>query len=88
MPFCARCFGASIGHVGAFILFLAGKLPSLQLCLIFVAAMGIDWSLQKWFGIASNNNRRLVTGILGGIGVGAIMWMVVAYGYHLVKGAV
>jgi len=83
MPFCARCLGASIGHMGAFLLFATRNLPTLAISLIFIAAMGVDWSLQKWFGMMSNNNRRLVTGILGGMGVGAIIWKTLSFGFHL-----
>jgi uncharacterized membrane protein len=85
MPFCARCLGASIGHIGAFLLFLTGNLPTLSISLIFIATMGFDWSLQKMFGIMSNNNRRLVTGVLGGMGVGAVIWSTLSYGFHLIK---
>ena len=86
MPFCARCLGASMGHVGAFILFLFGSLPTISVSLIFVAAMGVDWSLQKCCRVMSNNNRRLVTGILGGMGLGALIWTGLEYGYHLITG--
>lgn len=85
MPFCARCLGASIGHVGAFVLFLTGSLPSMPVSIIFVGAMGVDWSLQKWAGIMSNNNRRLVTGVLGGLGLGAIIWSGLNTGFHFAK---
>ncbi|MCL4475839.1 MAG: DUF2085 domain-containing protein [Nitrospirae bacterium] len=33
----------------------------------------------------SNNNRRLVTGILGGMGVGAIAWPTLTYGYYVIR---
>lgn len=85
MPFCARCLGASIGHIGAFFLFLIGNLPSFITSIILVSALGVDWSLQQWFGIMSNNNRRLVTGILGGMGVGAIAWPTLTYGYYVIR---
>lgn len=77
MPFCARCLGCSIGHVISLVLFLFGKLPSFLIAFILIIPLGIDWSVQKFFGIMSNNNRRLITGILGGFGVGVIIWKVI-----------
>lgn len=36
--------------------------------------MGTVWPLQRWFGISSTNYGRLITGILGGTGVGSVLW--------------
>jgi uncharacterized membrane protein len=77
MPFCSRCLGCSIGHIISLILFLSGNLPSFFISLILIIPLGIDWSVQKFFGIMSNNNRRLITGILGGFGVGVIIWKII-----------
>lgn len=74
MPVCARCFGASIGHVFSFVLFCIGALPPFSLCLLFMLLIFTDWFLQEQFGIMSTNSRRFVTGVIGGIGVGAIWW--------------
>ena len=79
MPFCARCFGASIGHVMSFALFCAGMLPPFSICLIFMAIIFCDWFLQKRFNIMSTNPRRFVTGIVGGLGVGSVIWIGVNY---------
>lgn len=79
MPFCARCLGCSIGHILSFILFISGYLPSILMAILFVIPLGIDWSVQKFFGKMSTNNRRLVTGILGGLGVGVIIWRLVVF---------
>jgi uncharacterized membrane protein len=81
MPFCARCLGASIGHITAFLFFIVGNLPGIFLSLFLITIMGVDWSLQKWFGIPSTNLRRLVTGIAGGFGIGVFMWTVTTAGY-------
>jgi len=83
MPFCSRCLGCAVGHILAFVLFLFGYLPSFLIAVILIIPLGIDWSIQKFFAILSNNYRRLITGILGGLGVGVIIWksieLVVAY---------
>lgn len=74
MPMCARCLGASTGHILAFILFLFGHLPSFYVSLFFMAIILFDWALQFFHILASTNYRRLLTGILGGIGVGSCIW--------------
>jgi uncharacterized membrane protein len=79
MPFCSRCFGCSIGHILSFILFLFGYLPSYLIAIILIIPLGIDWSIQRFFDILSNNHRRLVTGILGGFGIGIIIWKSVEF---------
>lgn len=81
MPFCARCIGASLGHIGAFVLFVSGLLPGIFVAITLILIMGVDWSLQKWFGIISTNPRRLVTGISGGLGVGVFVWTGIKGGY-------
>jgi uncharacterized membrane protein len=74
MSFCARCLGASVGHVFVFLLFFTGNLPGVATCLLCIGIMGVDWSVQKYFGILSTNPRRLITGFAGGLGVGGLIW--------------
>jgi uncharacterized membrane protein len=83
MLFCARCLGASLGHIGAFVLFVSGSSPGIFLASALIFIMGVDWSLQKWLGIMSTNPRRLVTGISGGLGVGVFLWTGIKEGYLL-----
>lgn len=85
MPFCSRCLGASLGHIGAFVLFVSGLLPGIVIASAMILIMGIDWSLQKWFGIMSTNRRRLVTGIFGGLGVGVFVWAGINEGFSFLK---
>ncbi len=68
MPICARCFGSYLGHFTAIVAFIAGFRPHWAICLALVVPMGIDWSLQRFWGIMSNNTRRVITGFLGGMG--------------------
>ena len=77
MPFCSRCLGAAIGHVFSFILFIFGLLPNMVVAMVLVIPLAIDWSIQEYYGIMSNNYRRLATGILGGLGVGIFIWRTV-----------
>ncbi len=74
MPFCSRCLGCSIGHIISFITLIFGCLPSFLIAIFLIIPLALDWSIQRFFGILSNNHRRLITGILGGFGVGVIIW--------------
>lgn len=75
MPMCARCLGTAAGHTTALVLFFVKMLPPAWLCLVFIAVMFLDWFIQDRYGIMSTNPRRLITGLLGGVGVGAWWWM-------------
>ena len=74
MKICARCFGSCIGHVFSFILFIFGLLQPWYYSVICVCLMLVDWSLQEFFEIMSNNTRRVITGVLGGFGIGCLIW--------------
>ena len=39
--------------------------------------IAIDWGLQRWGRVASSNQRRLFTGLLGGIGYGTLWWQAI-----------
>jgi len=78
MPFCSRCLGCGIGHTASFILFILGLLPAIPIALLLVVPLSVDWSVQEFIGVQSNNYRRLTTGILGGFGVGVIIWKLFA----------
>jgi uncharacterized membrane protein len=88
MPFCARCFGCSIGHVLVFvlfltgILFLAGTLPALLIAASGMVVMFVDWSIQNHFKLVSNNYSRFITGILGGGGIGIFIWTFISFGLN------
>lgn len=84
MKICARCFGAAIGHWGSLIVFLVGLLPSLFVSACLIVPLVVDGTVQHVFGIESNNMRRLITGILGGFGVGACVWTGTAHLYNLI----
>lgn len=63
-----------IGHVVAFSLLIVGRLPQWYLGLSLLGVMLIDWSLQAFVNIPSTNMRRVITGFLGGLGVGILFW--------------
>jgi uncharacterized membrane protein len=74
MPFCSRCLGCGIGHILSFLFFITGSLPSFLFALMLIIPLAIDWSIQEFLGVVSNNYRRLATGIMGGFGVGIVIW--------------
>jgi uncharacterized membrane protein len=75
MSICARCLGACLGHILSYILLAFNLLPSVIFSLSFLGLMFVDWGLQEYGGISSNNGRRLITGFLGGLGLASLMWI-------------
>lgn len=69
MPLCARCTGVFLGQCSAVIALLFRKSLSPVLSLILLIIMGADWLIQKLGILGSTNFRRLVTGIMGGMGI-------------------
>lgn len=68
-PICARCTGVLIGELVALILLLCSIKIGFIVSLILLIPMGIDWGLQYLKILMSDNIRRLITGILGGVGM-------------------
>ncbi len=67
-PVCARCTGVFIGYLSTpFIYIFCGL--NVYVCLCLCLVMLLDWGIQFFEIKESTNIRRLVTGILGGIGV-------------------
>ncbi len=72
LPVCARCLGVGIGYILALISYKLYQ-PNIIFCICLMAIMLLDWGLQFWCDIMSNNIRRLLTGILCGYGFMAII---------------
>ena len=68
MQICARCLGAFVGVYLSATLSLFNVTPPVIASVALIAVILIDWGLQNYFGILSTNRRRLVTGIMGGLG--------------------
>lgn len=69
MPLCARCTGILAGYLVGIILAIFGYRINIIGAIIFIVPTGIDGFIQyigKW---QSTNSRRLITGVLAGIGV-------------------
>lgn len=79
-PVCARCTGVALASVILLPFFYLWRMPVYMACLLCLVIL-TDWGLQ-YLGICESTNvRRLVTGFLGGLGVGVIelhilVWMI------------
>lgn len=68
LPVCARCTGVIFGYLIALPAFLLTGLH-LILSLVGCLIMFVDWFLQQKGFKESHNDRRVVTGVLGGFGI-------------------
>jgi uncharacterized membrane protein len=74
MPMCARCFGIRIGTTTAIILCVLQKLPPWWISFLMFLVLLIDWGIQQFFNVMSTNLRRVISGVVGGFGMGALFW--------------
>ncbi len=68
-PVCARCTGVFLGQSVSFVLLLFRKRVSVGAACGLLLVMGADWFAQHIGLCESTNLRRLMTGIMGGIGI-------------------
>jgi len=78
-PVCARCTGVIIGEIIT-IFFLIFRIELSIIAAVFLLSiMGVDWFIQFINLLQSNNVRRLITGISGGIGLTYIYYYLIMY---------
>ena len=81
-PLCARCTGMAVGYLlSIFIVFLFGLLD-LWFIALLILPMAIDGTGQLFNRWVSTNRRRFITGLLGGIGLINIFYLM---GYQFFK---
>lgn len=68
-PLCARCTGILVGYAAGITIAVITCCSFYKYFLLLLIPMIIDGSLQQFFNIPSNNARRFVTGLAGGIGI-------------------
>ena len=68
-PLCARCTGILIGYFLGIIMACITQCDNYLWLLICMVPMIVDGGIQLNFKKESNNFRRLITGILGGVGI-------------------
>ena len=78
-PVCARCTGIFIGHVVAIFLCIMKVRISLKICALLILIMACDGFLQLFKIKESTNIRRLITGILAGVGYIFVLVNIVSY---------
>ena len=76
-PVCARCTGVVIGQITEIVLICFGLKIGIFVAIALLAIMGIDWFIQHMKWKMSNNIRRLITGICGGIGLTYIYYFII-----------
>lgn len=68
-PLCARCTGILAGYILGIIIACVTCCTNYLWFLSLLIPMIIDGGIQLLFKIESNNLRRFITGLLGGIGI-------------------
>ena len=68
-PLCARCTGILFGYIVGIIVACITDCSNSLWYLLFIIPMTVDGIIQLKLKIESNNIRRLITGLLGGIGI-------------------
>ncbi len=77
-PVCARCCGVIVGQGMSIIMMISRVIIGFKTAVAFAFVMFADWSVQ-YVGIKeSNNKRRFITGIFGGLGC----WFII---FHMIK---
>ena len=85
LPICARCLGIILGYILCIFLLIFNCKLNIYLLFLLILTTLIDWSLQFFNILSSNNIRRLVRGILGGIGLMGIYVYIVIKLFDLFK---
>ena len=67
-PFCARCTGIIIGVIVGFVFSQLIIIENFYLMIILWIPMIIDGFVQKYSSYLSNNNKRVITGLIFGFG--------------------
>ena len=69
-PLCWRCTSILIGIVFAGLI----ERPDVPiLATLLILPTMIDGGLQQWYKVESTNTRRILTGLMAGVGVGCIV---------------
>ena len=68
-PICARCTGVLIGYIIGIILAIITKCTYYQWFTLAIVPMAVDGTIQLLTAYESNNIKRLITGIIGGIDI-------------------
>lgn len=81
-PLCARCTGILLGYIIGIIINIIFKVDNLLLNVFLVIPTVIDGTGQYFGHWVSNNKRRFITGIIAGIGIIGLFFIVGTYGFN------
>jgi uncharacterized membrane protein len=76
---CSRCFGIIVGYIIISPVFYFLKLNLGFYSILLLIPLIIDGSIQHFKILTSTNIRRLITGLLGGIGLGLFIINLILY---------
>ncbi|MDD4689946.1 MAG: DUF2085 domain-containing protein [Eubacteriales bacterium] len=82
---CARCTGVIIGEIFAVLLLLIGIRINIYSCVLLLLIMGADWLIQYLDILKSTNIRRLITGLLAGVGLTYIYFYTAMLIFNIVR---
>ena len=87
LPVCARCCGVWFGQfVSLMYLMIMQNVITISISIVLCIPSLVDWTIQNFFWkIESNNIRRLITGILLGIGYLSIILNLLIHYWHYFK---
>ena len=83
-PVCARCTGVIISAIIAIVVFFKKKI-SIKICIAMSNVMLFDWGIQYLNIKESTNQRRLLTGLVGGFGYSTLHLHFYYYIYRKLK---
>ena len=83
-PVCARCTGVIISAIIAIVVFFKKKI-SIKICIAMSNVMLFDWGIQYLNIKESTNQRRLLTGLVGGFGYSTLHLYLYYYIYRKLK---
>jgi len=85
MPICSRCTGILISFMLTILFLSFNMYINIYLSLILFIPMLIDWCLQTLKIKHSNNIRRFVTGLIGGLGMCYIFYYSIIFLFNLLN---
>lgn len=78
-PVCARCTGVIIGEIITIFLLIFRIQLNINTSVFLLSIMGLDCFIQFINLLKSNNIRRLITGISGGVGLTYMYYYLIIY---------
>lgn len=83
LPICARCCGILLGYIISFILIILNIHFNPLFSLIIILPMGLDGIIQFLTSYESNNIKRIITGLISGIGFIQLLFYILKHLYLL-----